>query len=95
MEGASPGDLVVKFGALYFGGLGLVSGSGPIPLFCGCAVVATHMQKKDDWQQMSAQGESSSGKKKLAKNPWRYMKSYYSYHLPCWSCHSNVINILM
>ena len=30
----------------------------------GRAVVVAHVQKEEDWQQMSAQGESSSEKKK-------------------------------
>ena len=30
----------------------------------GHAVTAAHIQKEEDWQQMSAQGEYSPGKKK-------------------------------
>ena len=35
----------------------------------GHAVVAAHIQKEEDWQQMLAQGESSTAKNKQSKNP--------------------------
>ena len=54
---------VVKFGMLCFGSLGSVPGHGPTSLiFSGHAVVAAHIQKVEDWQQMLAQGKSSSAK---------------------------------
>ena len=63
---ASPSDLVVKLGALCFCGLGSVPRHGPTPLNSVHAVAAPHIPKEEDWQQMLAQGKSSSagGKKK-------------------------------
>ena len=58
---------MVKFGAPYLGGLGLVPGHGPTPSVSGRAVVVAHIQKQEDWQQMLAQHESSSAKKILKK----------------------------
>ena len=48
----SPSGLVVKFGALHFGGPGSVPGRRPTPLISGQAVAVTHIQKEEDWQQM-------------------------------------------
>ena len=47
---ASPSGLVVKFGALHFGGLVWVPRWGPAPLISGHAVAVAHMQKEHDWQ---------------------------------------------
>ena len=55
---------MIEFGVLHSSGLGLVPVCGPTPLVSGQAVAATHIQKEDDWQQMLAQGQSSSVKKK-------------------------------
>ena len=43
--GGWPHGLVVKFGVLCFGGLGLVPRHGPTPLVGGHAEVATHTKK--------------------------------------------------
>ena len=58
-----PRGLVVKFGALRFGGPGLVPGCGPTPLVGSRAVAVTHIQNRERLAQMLAQGESSSTKK--------------------------------
>ena len=56
---------MVKFGTLHFGGLGLVPGVDLHHLsVSGHAVAAAHIQKEEDWQQMLAEGKSSSAKKK-------------------------------
>ena len=55
---------MVKFGTLHFGSPGLVPRQGPT-LVSGHAVVVAHTQKEERWQQMLAQGESSSGEKKI------------------------------
>ena len=62
---ASPSGLVVKFGVLHFGGPGVIPGRGPIPLICQwpCCGGGAHIQEEEDWQQMLAQGKSSSAKK--------------------------------
>ena len=61
---ASPGGLVVKFSTVCFGGLGSVPGHRPTQSsVSGHAVMVAHIQKEKDWQQMLAQGESSSAKK--------------------------------
>ena len=61
---ASPGGLVLEFGALCYSDPGLVPGRRPTPLsVSGCAVVAAHAQNEEDWQEMLAQGKSSSTKK--------------------------------
>ena len=52
---------MVKFG---FSGPGSVPGHRPIPLVCGHAVAAAHIQNGGRLAQMSAQGESSSVKKR-------------------------------
>ena len=65
MSRASPGGLVVKFGTLCFGTLGSVSGYGPTPLIGGHTVVAAHIQKEEDWQQMLVESKSSSAKNKI------------------------------
>ena len=65
---ASPGDLVVKFGMLHFGGSGSVPWHGPIPHIVSChAVVVAHIQEEEDQQQMLAQGKSSSAQTKTNK----------------------------
>ena len=64
-----PHGLVVEFGMLHFSSLGSDPGHRLTPLI-GRAVAATHMQKI--WgrlAQMLAQGESSSGKKKINGKP--------------------------
>ena len=61
-ERSQPRGLVVKFGALHFGSLGLVPGHGSIPLINGHAVAASHIQNRGRLAQMLAQGESSSAK---------------------------------
>ena len=60
--------LVVKFGALYFGGLGSVPRHGPTPLLGSHAVAATHIQNRGRLAQMLAQGKSSSNKKRKIGN---------------------------
>ena len=64
---AGPGGLVVKFGALYLGCLGSVPQHRSTPLGClwPCCCSGSHTKRKEDWQQMLAQGESSSEKKKV------------------------------
>ena len=59
--------LEIKFGMLHFSSLGSVSRHGPTPLISGHAVALAHIQKEEDWQQMLAQGESSSAKKEKKK----------------------------
>ena len=59
-----PHDLVVKFGALCFGGPGLVPGHRPTPLVSSHSVAVTHTQNTGRLAQMLAQGESSSPKRK-------------------------------
>ena len=56
--------LVVKFGTPCFSDPGLIASHGPTPLISGHTVVATHIQNRGRLAQMSAQGESSSAKKK-------------------------------
>ena len=62
---ASSGGLVVKVSALRFGGQGLVLGHRSTPLVCqwSCCGGGSHT-KRADWQQMLAQGKSSSAKTK-------------------------------
>ena len=65
VERASPHDLVVKFSALHCGGLGPLPGHRLTPLDCQWPCCGGSWQTKTGTlQQMSAQGESSSGKKK-------------------------------
>ena len=46
--------------------MGSVPGCGPTTLISGHTVLATHIQKlEEDWQQMLAQGKSSSAKRKV------------------------------
>ena len=52
--------LVVKFGALCLGGLGLIPRCRPTALIGGHALVATHIQNRGRLARMLAQGESSS-----------------------------------
>ena len=54
---------MVKFSALCFDGLGLVSRHGPKPLAGSHAVEATYIQNRGRQAQMLAQDESSSGRK--------------------------------
>ena len=62
---ASPGGQVVKFSTLRFGGIGSFPGAGLHHLsVSGPAAEAAHIKKEGDWQQMLAQGESSSAKSK-------------------------------
>ena len=77
-----PHGLVVKFGALSFSGLGLVSGHRPAPLISSHAVAVTHIQNRGRLAQMSAQGKSSSAKnkQKIKRTRWKdlpYQKSRY------------------
>ena len=58
-----PRGLVVRFGALHFGGLGSVPGRGPTPVVSH-VVVVTHIQNRGRLAQRLAQGESSSSKKR-------------------------------
>ena len=58
----SSNGLVVKFGTFHFGGPGSVPRCGLTPLVSGHAVAAAHIQKEKEWQQMLAQGESSTAK---------------------------------
>ena len=62
--GARPSCLMVRSSALCFGGPGSVPRCGPTPLMSGHAVAVAHIQREEDWQQMLAQGESSSAKEK-------------------------------
>ena len=66
---AKPGGLVIKFGVLHFGSLGWAPGCRHTPLVSGHAVVAAHIRKQEDWQQMLAQGKSSSAK----EEDWQQM----------------------
>ena len=62
---ASCGGLVVAFGALCFGNTDLVPECGPTPLVCQWSCCGgTHIQRKEYWQWMLAQGKSSSAKQK-------------------------------
>ena len=56
---------MVKFSVLRFSGLGSVPRHGPTALSVSGRAVAAHIteKKEEDWQQMLAQGESSSEKK--------------------------------
>ena len=64
ISGDQPHGLVVKFGALSFGGPGSVPQRRPTPLISSRAVALTHIRNRGRLAQMLAQGESSSGKKK-------------------------------
>ena len=55
--------LLVKFGVLRFSSPDLVPQHGLTPLVSH-ALVVTHIEKEEDWQQMLGQGESSTAKKK-------------------------------
>ena len=46
MKWAGPGGLVVKYGKLCFGGLGLPPGCGPTLLVSGHAEVGAHVQNR-------------------------------------------------
>ena len=61
-----PCGLGVKFGVLCFGGLALVPGRRPTPLVSGHAIAVTHIPNRGRMAQISAQGESSSSKKKIS-----------------------------
>ena len=62
---ASPHGLVVKFSLLCFSGQVQFPGANLHRLsVSGHVVVAAHIQREEDWQQMLAQGKSSSEKKK-------------------------------
>ena len=63
-----PQGLVVKFGALHFTSPGSVPRRGPTPLVSSHAVMASHIQNRGRLAQMSAQGESSSSKKRKIGN---------------------------
>ena len=54
---------MIKFGALHFGGPGLVPGHGPTPL-SGHGVAVTHTQNRGKLAQVLAQGESSLRKER-------------------------------
>ena len=60
--------LVLKFGVLFFGTLGLVPRHGPILLVAGHAEAVTHIQSRGRLAQMLAQGESLSSKKRKIGN---------------------------
>ena len=59
-----PHGPVVKISALHSGGLGSVPRQGPTPVISSHAVAMTHVQNRGRLAQLSAQGQSSSPKKK-------------------------------
>ena len=73
-EWASPGGLVVKFGALCFGSLGLVPRHGPTALISGHAVAVAHIQNRGRPATDVSSGRISLCKKKK-KNPEQEAKS--------------------
>ena len=70
---ASASSLVVKFSSLCFSDPSSVPGHGPTPLayHWPCCGSSSHT-KEEDWQQMVAQGESSSARKEKEKEIKRH-----------------------
>ena len=76
---------------LRLGGPGSIPRHEPTPLIGGHAVAATHIQNRANWQQMLAQGESSSAKKKgnLGGKTYRHQDflgshCFLSFKVPLW-----------